>query len=173
MATQNPKRNTRVLLGAIAVILVAGFFISSLSQSASMSMLGNSMNPTIANGQKVLVLDGYYENSPVERGDVVTVKLKTLSDILVMRVIAIPGDVLDFTEGRMLLNGAEINEPYLIDSEYLFSDSDLRIIRIPLERVGTVPDNSVFCLNDNRVIGGDSRTLGFIPVDYLKGKIII
>jgi signal peptidase I len=172
---QGNKRGILLIVFLVIIILVAALLMSllSVSMNSNMVMSGETMSPTLEPGQGFLLLDGFYESNPINRGDIVAIKLKALDETLIRRVVAIPGDSLEFTGGRIILNGEELNEPYLKDPSYLLTDSDLRVIRIPLETYGSVPNKSYLVLNDNRGIRGDSRTYGFIPLEYIVGKVII
>ena len=58
------------------------------------------------------------------------------------------------------------------EREEAYAEDELKILMIPLERYGGVPSGTVFVLNDNRDVGGDSRDLGFIPSSYVVGKVL-
>jgi signal peptidase I len=160
-----------VFLAALAVSVVA---MLAWPRPAVTTMKGASMDPSIPEGEKVLIDGYYYDSNPIERGDIVAFRLKTVEEPLIKRVIALPGDRLEFIEGRIHVNGEEINEAYLSDPGYRLTEQDLSLIMIPLERYGNiVPTGSVFALNDNREVGGDSRKLGFMPISRIMGKVLL
>ncbi|MCK4714163.1 MAG: signal peptidase I [Candidatus Aenigmarchaeota archaeon] len=163
------------VLPVIIVLVAAALSLSFLLGigSTRVLMTGNAMFPTVQDGQDVIVQEGYYASNPIQRGDVVAIKLRTIDDALVRRVIAVPGDTLSITDGKIAVNGRVLQEDYLKDPGYVMTEDDMKIPMIPLKRYGSIPQGSLFVLNDNREVGGDSRNLGFIPSDYVIGKVIV
>lgn len=80
----------------------------------------------------------------------------------VKRVIGLPGDEVEITGGVVLVNGVELDEPYVA-----FEDpSDFGPV--------TVPEGSLFFLGDNRPNSSDSRRgLGFVPLDQVVGRSVV
>ncbi len=77
----------------------------------------------------------------------------------VKRVIGLPGDTVEITDGVVSVNGVALDEPYAI------SDSS--------NGAWEVPEGSLFVMGDNRPNSGDSRTsLGFIEVDEVVGRAV-
>ena len=81
---------------------------------------------------------------------------------LVKRVIGLPGDEILIEDGRVLVNGVVLDEPYVV-----FDDrSDFGPV--------TVPDGHLFFLGDNRPNSSDSRrSLGFVPMDQVIGRSVV
>ncbi|NLJ95603.1 MAG: signal peptidase I [Clostridiales bacterium] len=81
-------------------------------------------------------------------------------DRLVKRVIATPGDEIDIRDGKVYVNGEQLNEPYVkgITPE--------GIIKLPL----IVEENQLFVMGDNREHSRDSRHFGCIDVSHVEGK---
>ena len=87
--------------------------------------------------------------------------------ILIKRVIGLPGDVIFMLDdGTVLVNGAEIEEPYLSDKA--FGECD---IEFPY----TVPQESYFLMGDHRSTSIDSRNtiIGPVSNEQLIGKLLI
>ena len=82
----------------------------------------------------------------------------------VKRVIGMPGDSIDIKKGRVLVNGKEIEEPYLDTVTYITDYS----VTYPV----IVKENHVFVMGDNRSNSTDSRSssLGQVPMEALMGK---
>jgi signal peptidase I len=153
----------------IVIIIILLVYIQYASRT--IAMLGGSMEPTIGSDQPIIVDYGYYNFNPLSGGDIVAVELKTLDYTLVMRTIAVPGDSLELSDGRLLINGNILDESY-IQGGYKFSEEDLSLVFRMLSD-GRIPESSVMLLNDNRDDMYDSRHMGLFPVDYVKGKVII
>ncbi len=82
----------------------------------------------------------------------------------IKRVIAVEGDHIKIEEGKVYLNGEELNEPYLregiITEGAVFTDI-------------TVPEGHVFVMGDNRPHSTDSRSFGCIPVEKIESRVLI
>lgn len=84
----------------------------------------------------------------------------------IKRVIGLPGDHIQIKDGKVYLNGSELDEPYLQDGvttnmgNNIFSDL-------------VVPENCVFAMGDNRDFSTDCRAFGCIPLEKIEGKVWI
>ena len=84
----------------------------------------------------------------------------------IKRVIGLPGDHIQIKDGKVYLNGSELDEPYLQDGvttnmgNNIFSDL-------------VVPENCVFAIGDNRDFSTDCRAFGCIPLEKIEGKVWI
>lgn len=109
-----------------------------------------------------------YENEPTGWfGKFVYHFLEIGKDSYIKRVIGLPGDHVQIKDGKVFINGSELDEPYLQDNVTteminggLFSDV-------------VVPDNCVFVMGDNRFQSTDSREFGCIPLEKIEGKVWI
>ena len=124
------------------------------------TVVGDSMYPTLVNGEKVVVLQLGYTPSD---GDMVVVDSHSkYGKTLVKRVIATENQTVDISKtGDLTVDGK------LIDS------SELNV-RGTLDYPITVPEGSLFLMGDNRGVSLDSRSsdVGFINEDNIMGKII-
>jgi signal peptidase I len=132
---------------ALGCVLFLGGFVWGAIAYKPYTVPTNSMTPTIAAGDRVLAqrVDG----ADVKRGDVVVFKQKSWGDMpLVKRVVAIGGDtVACCTDGKLTVNGKEIQEPYLPKG------SAAEYKTIPSI---TVPKDRLFLLGDERTGSLDS-----------------
>ena len=84
----------------------------------------------------------------------------------IKRVIGLPGDHVQIKDGKVYINGTELDEPYLQDGvttkmgKNIFSDL-------------VVPENCVFAMGDNRDFSTDCRSFGCIPLDKIEGTVLI
>ena len=90
--------------------------------------------------------------------DVVVLDINPHSDLLIKRVIGLPGDRVEIRGGQVFINGKLLNEPYL--SQPTYGDYG------PID----VPPLHVFVLGDNRGFSNDSRAFGPIPLDDVVGR---
>lgn len=82
----------------------------------------------------------------------------------VKRIIALPGQTVNIVNGKVLVDGAELEEPYY-DGITTITDPT---VSYPV----TVEDDMVFVMGDNRPNSQDSRSsvLGQVPIDAIMGK---
>ena len=84
----------------------------------------------------------------------------------IKRVIGIPGDHIEIKDGKVFLNGEELNEPY-IQSGVVTDNGHGNCTNI------IVPENCVFAMGDNRAQSSDCRRFGCIPLDKIESKVWI
>ncbi len=99
---------------------------------------------------------------PIRRGDVVVFRYPEDPDTdFVKRVIGLPGETVEMVQGRMLVNGRRLDEPYVlpqnIDPEASYGPE-------------VVPAGHYFVMGDNRRNSRDSRAWGFLPRSLVKGR---
>lgn len=84
----------------------------------------------------------------------------------IKRVIGLPGDHVSIENGKVYINGTELEENYLQDT----------VITTSLEGAFTditVPENCLFVMGDNRSQSTDSRRFGCIPLEKVESKVWI
>ena len=162
-----------VLVGALALALVVravlfqAFYIPS-----------PSMEPTLSSGDRILVNKVSYRLHDVNRGDLVVFHPRPESgvgaDDLIKRVIALPGETVTTDDGRVLLDGGLLIEPYLPVPDGTAGFSTVPWCANQDTTAGcTVPDDHVFVLGDNRGNSRDSRYFGPVPVDSIVGRAFV
>ena len=126
----------------------------------------------------------------VERGDIVVFH-HTRPKYLVKRVVGIPGDHLRIEDGRVLVNGTPLDEPYVAlepapPSSFrdnfpakVYTDPEVdpdwwRLMQ-SLTRNGelVVPEGEYFVLGDNRNHSMDSRFWGFVPRSAIVARPLV
>jgi len=149
---------TAVIALVIAVVLY--LFIMTPHE-----VLGNSMHPTYKNGEYLMANKLVYRFGEPKRGDVIIFQYSETQDFI-KRIIGIPGDSIMVKDGKVYVNGNQLNESaYLEDTVYTSGGDHLA----EGESI-TIGENKYFVLGDNRPHSSDSRTFGPISQSQIKGK---
>lgn len=118
-----------------------------------------SMQPTLHEGEFILVNKLAYRLGEYQRGDIVIFHHSVTEDYI-KRVIGLPGDVVEVKDGRVFVNGQMLQEAY-IASPPAYTGS------------WNVPAGEVFVLGDNRNQSSDSHTWGYVPESSVVGRALI
>lgn len=143
----------------IAIALVIVFLIFTfLGQKTN--VIGKSMEPTLHDGDQLVVDKLTYRFRDVERFDIIVFPYEPKL-YYIKRVIALPGETVSIEEGHVLVNGEQI------DAKYQFEIISQYGNNLPL----TVPESEYFVLGDNRNNSSDSRyvDVGTIKEDAIMG----
>lgn len=120
---------------------------------------GTSMEPTLSNGDVVLLM----KTTRFQHGDLCAFTWN--NKLLVKRVIGLPGDWIEIdTDGTVYRNGDALAEPYVANKA--LGECDLVF---PFQ----VPQEQYFVIGDMRESSIDSRNtlIGCIPKDQIVGKV--
>ncbi|MGQ0617505.1 MAG: signal peptidase I [Acidimicrobiia bacterium] len=82
--------------------------------------------------------------------------------VLIKRIVALPGETVEGRGGDLVINGRALVEPYL--------EPDAVTADFPAE---TVPAGSVFVMGDNRLSSRDSRVFGPVPTASIVGRAVL
>jgi signal peptidase I len=152
-----------VAVAISAALLVRAFVLQQFAVS------GNSMYTTLHDGDRVLVNKLSYRLHDPRRGDVVV--LKTIESIgerdLIKRVVALPGETVEYRQCVLFVDGVVLVEPYLDPDVVTPSNCGADHPAV------VVPQESVFVMGDNRAGSKDSRDLGAILYDDLIGRAFV
>jgi signal peptidase I len=122
---------------------------------------GTSMQPRLHNDDRLFINKFVYRFEHVHRGDVVVFHYPAdPSKSYIKRVIALPGDDLEITDGAVFINGERIREPYVPER---YQDG-----RSVVEQ--TIPKGDFWVMGDHRSISSDSRDFGPIAKTAIYGK---
>lgn len=123
----------------------------------------DSMSDTIDRGDFVIADTWAYWAHRPQRGDVIVFRLpKTPSVSYIKRIVGLPGDHIEDREGRIYVDGRELNEPYVR------ADNDTNTSYQNWQQI--VPADSYFVLGDDRDNSMDSREYGAVPIRYISSR---
>lgn len=174
-----PKSSTRnmlewagVIVGAIVIAVVVRTFVFQTFWIPS-----PSMSPTLVKDDRVLVNKLSYKFHDVNRGDVVVFERppnepeSSIKD-LIKRVVGLPGERVSVLDGKVRIDGRELEESYThgLDSLYNGACGSGDVTGIDTEKGFLIPDDHVFVMGDNRVNSADSRCFGPIDEDLIVGR---
>lgn len=164
------KLNSKVLkdifemiVGGLVAIFLA--FVIVFSVGMRTSVVGDSMEPALYNGQEILMNRVIYKLSSPKRGDVVVFlpNGNENSHYYVKRVVGLPGETIQIKDGSVYIDGVLLDEDEELDKMI-----DAGIAQNEL----TLAVDEFFVLGDNRNSSEDSRSgnIGAIKKDNIIGK---
>lgn len=156
----------KLMIIALAIVLPIRMFVV-----APFIVDGDSMTPNYHNGEYLLVDEISYRFQQPQRGDVVVFHPPdTPSVFYIKRIIGLPGDTVELKNGKITISNAQTPEGYFLsESEYLSGDS----AALAEFSKGTLKENEYYVLGDNRNNSRDSRRIGPITNEHIKGKVIL
>lgn len=125
-----------------------------------------SMRDTIWEGDRLFGFRLAYKFSEPKRGDIIIFKFPDdETQNYVKRVIGLPNDIVQIKNGRVYINGEELDEPYIKD--YILDDGETYTY--------IVPEDSYFMLGDNRNNSKDSRywVNTFVKKEKIVAKVVV
>ncbi len=146
-----------ILLAVAIAIFIVIFVIQPVKVE------GTSMQPQLADQERIFVNRFVYRFRDIQRGDVIVFWYpKDRSKSFIKRVLGIPGDDIEIRNGAVFVNGVRVNEPYLKPE---FRDNKT------FQKV-SVPGGQYFVLGDHRNASNDSRSWGFVAKTLIYGKAV-
>lgn len=177
----------------IFIILIGAIIISRLIFWQAVTVEGHSMDPTLAEGQYLIV----FNQNHIDRFDIVVASETDENGKekkIVKRVIGMPGDQLEFKQDTLFINGKEVAEDYLADYQAAFQADKLQDTysysqyfqnlaqaspAFTANREGqadftvTVPEGEYYLLGDDRIVSKDSRDVGGFKADQIVGEVVL
>ena len=142
----------------VVIVFLLFIFVMGLQQ-----VVGPSMNPTLKEGDVLIVNKLLYRIGKVQRNDIVV--LSQEEKYMVKRVVGLPGEHIEYKDNYVYVNGEKFKEPF-IDADK-FPTKDFKLEDLGYDKI---PEGMYLVLGDNRVNSKDSRDFGLIKKKQIKGK---
>ncbi len=152
-----------LVFGIVRPVVAAPFYVGS-----------SSMDPTLhgcegCTNDRLLINKFVYRFTEPERGDIVLFENQQgQEDPLIKRVVGLPGEELELRGGRVYVDGAPLEEPYL-----RHDPCKPGLPKTCSFGPVTVPEDHYFMMGDNRAGSLDSRFFGPVPEDEIIGEALV
>lgn len=157
------KDGVELLVGSAVAVFLA--FVLVFSVGMRTSVIGDSMEPVLYNGQEILMNRILYRISMPKRGDVIVFlpNGNQNSHFYVKRVVGLPGETVQIRDGNIYIDGMMLAEDERFDKIV-----DPGIAQNEL----LLASDEFFVLGDNRNSSEDSRSgnIGAVKKDTIIGK---
>ena len=143
----------------ITIVLALAIYLVARATIQTNEVRMSSMEPNFHETQRLVVIKAVYWFGDPERGDVIVFEDPNGSnEDFIKRVIAIPGDTVEVKNKAVYVNGAKLDEPYIMSPpSYTLKELE-------------VPEQSFFVLGDNRNHSNDSHHGWLVPRENIIGK---
>ena len=159
------------LLDIVETVVVAAsiFVIVYLFLVQPHQVIGDSMLPNFHNKEYILTDKISYRFKQPQRGDIVVFQSpEDKEKDFIKRLIAMPGETIEVSEGKVYIDAK------LLPEEYLDPDLQTPNGRFLTEgQIFVVPPGSYMVFGDNRLNSSDSRSFGSIPAADIVGKALL
>jgi len=147
----------RIIKSIIVFLIIFGIgYLFGLKGVKFYKVNSRSMEPTLTAGDRVIAI----KPEKLKRKDVVVIKNpEGKKNVLIKRIIGLPGEKIMIKKGNVYINNVKISEPYIKEKP--------RYVLIK-----KIHKNHYFLLGDNRNEYEDSSVLGPIPEELIIGKVV-
>ncbi len=157
----------KIVTISLAIIIPVRYFLIQ-----PFYVQGSSMEPNFYTSEYLIVDEISYRFEEPERGDVVVFKYpKNPQEYFIKRVIGLPGDSIEFKDGKIFIYNDIYKDGVVLDEKYLPSNRETYSNgRNELVKLGS---NEFFMLGDNRNSSKDSRVFGPVKRDLIVGRVML
>lgn len=163
---KDEKNYFKIFLDYAKVIILALLISFGIKTFVITSTIvdGRSMNPTVNNGDRLMVNKLFFMKKNITRGDIIDFYVPSAKKYYLKRIIGVEGDTVEIIKDRVYLNGEMLEENYVSTNVTTPHNEKTKWV---------VPKGHVFVLGDNRSNSRDGRDLGTIPRSDIVGKIVL
>jgi signal peptidase I len=148
------QESLQVVLPALILALTVHLFLAQAT-----IVYGQSMEPNLYERQRLIIDKVSYHFFPPKRNDIVVIAMPDMDEMLVKRVIGLPGETVEVRDGVVYVNDEALSEPF---PHELGHESQPPIVLGPL---------NYYVMGDNRDNSNDSRSFGPVQRDYILGRV--
>lgn len=148
------QESLQVVLPALILALTVHLFLAQAT-----IVYGQSMEPNLYERQRLIIDKVSYHFFPPSRNDIVVIAMPDMDEMLVKRVIGLPGETVEVRHGVVYVNDKPLPEPFPHDIGY---ESKEPIVLGPL---------NYYVMGDNRDNSNDSRSFGPVQREYILGRV--
>lgn len=164
--SKKTKLIIEISLYILEIFLVIGIAYYGVNHClVTCTMVGDSMQPALENGDKVVINKLKYKLFEPKRNDIVAYNISSgHSNLAIKRIIGLPGEKVQIKEGKVYINGEVLEEQIKVE--------DMKTGGLAEEEM-LLEENEYFLLGDNRNNSEDSRfsEIGTIVKQQIIGKI--
>jgi signal peptidase I len=143
------------VLPALVIAVLINVFVGQATR-----VEGQSMEPNLYSDQRLVVEKVSYRFHGPQRLDIVVLEMPSQGDeLLIKRVIGLPGETIEIRDGHVYINGQQLQESFTDDITQPGRYGEV-----------TVPPLHVYVLGDNRDRSNDSRSFGPVPIESVVGR---
>lgn len=135
----------------ILVLLIRAFIVTPAIVD------GDSMDPTMMNGDVVIINKIAYRTMDIERFDIIVLKNEEDDDKIIKRIIGMPNETVEYKNDQLYINGNKITTNMKFESTENFK--------------AETKEGEYFVLGDNRSVSKDSRFLGSFKKEDIIGRV--
>jgi len=144
----------QVVIPAMVLALIVHFFLAQATV-----VYGQSMEPNLQQFQRLVVDKLSYRFHSPQRDDIIVLDLPDVEEMLVKRVVGLPGETIEIHDGVVYINEVAHPDQYLHD-----------MVAYEMAPV-TLPPLYYFVLGDNRGNSNDSRSFGPVHQESIVGRV--
>ncbi len=168
MARKFSIKNTFIDLIELLLIGTTVFLLVYILVGQFLEVSGSSMHPYLLDKEQIIAEKLSIKFDPIKRGEVIIFwHPKTKSDLLIKRVVGLPGEIIKIQNGFVFINGKKLEEPYLAgnivtkEGDILLEGQDYKIAA-----------DYYIVMGDNRAESTDSRYWGPIQKETIIGRAL-
>jgi len=146
------KEFLQTIIPALVIAIIIHLFLAQATR-----VEGQSMEPTLFGRQRLIIEKLSYHMHQPQRDDIVVIKVPGFDELLIKRVIGLPGDTLEIRQGVVFINGKALDESFVNGHPRG---------NYPATKI---PDGYIFVMGDNRNNSNDSRSFGPVAIENIVG----
>ncbi len=140
------------------VLLTAVLFLVINTVTGRSQVNGSSMEPTLHNGQYLIISKITYWIHPPERGDIIVLHPpNNFGEDYIKRIVGLPGERIEVRDGKVWVEGVALDEPYIASAPNY-------------PGTWTLGEEEYLVLGDNRNDSSDSHSWGPLEEESIVGK---